>query len=299
MTIHKAKGLDFSVVFLPFAGITAEMKDKLFIDDSNRIFYLKSEEIKFTRNISQIYSMQKAKILLDELNTFYVACTRAKDELFIYIPPKIGSANNLLLKISPFSDGTESEWGEKQKTGEIDGKESTEKTGVELFKQKIITEWGEKFTGLKSREKLINSIYVEDKPAVEIGKSVHAILASIHRKVPESLNSVLNNEEVKKRVEAVINSEPLKQYFQPDEKTRVYCEIEVIDRDGETKRIDRMLVNEDSVTILDFKTGSTENFSRDRKQVTEYCESIKGIYPEKRIKGIIVYIEPLKIVEVA
>ncbi len=81
MTIHKAKGLEFSAVFVPIVGWRIE--EEPYAIHNGNLIYLKSgllceehREIKFR---------ERAKQFIETLNLIYVAFTRAKEELYIYV----------------------------------------------------------------------------------------------------------------------------------------------------------------------------------------------------------------------
>jgi len=305
MTIHKAKGLDFSVVFLPFAGIIAETDNILFLDDTQEVIFVKQDMNKLSKKLEQAYTRVKVKTLIDELNVFYVGCTRAKDELYIYIPPKIKIYNNLLLNLSPFKDAPEREFGKKTEGVIEPGIRTAE---PEFFKYPVISEWERRFTGLKSKEQLLDSIYSKYNRAIKIGNLVHKILSKLTIYSDETLREITENilfhesedirQDVEKKIKLVLEDESIKSFFQPENNAGVYCEVDVMDENGETKRIDRLIVKTDSVTIIDFKTGSNESNFRDKKQIKEYSRLIKKIYPGKTLHAFLIYIDPFQVVKV-
>lgn len=91
-TVHKSKGLEFEVVFYPFAiersrSLNAE-KDWLEVSDllpiRHMLLPLSSKTVKGHATSEAIYENERMRTELDHLNQFYVACTRAKQALFIY-----------------------------------------------------------------------------------------------------------------------------------------------------------------------------------------------------------------------
>lgn len=87
MTAHKSKGLEFKVVIMPKASwdwVNKQSKH-LFFDEQKSLFYMSgiSSNARST-NLQQVLAEQeKEKNKLDTFNLFYVACTRAVDELHI------------------------------------------------------------------------------------------------------------------------------------------------------------------------------------------------------------------------
>ncbi len=93
MTIHKAKGLAFKVVFIPFTDWGIEPGNKgplLWVEppfsgfEAIRAVPVKYGSYLAKTNFSKAYHQEKLQSYMDALNMLYVAFTRAKDELYIY-----------------------------------------------------------------------------------------------------------------------------------------------------------------------------------------------------------------------
>lgn len=91
-TVHKSKGLEFDLVFYPFAvernkSINSK-KEWLSVDDvlpfSEMLLPLSEKTTKNHEPSRKMYEHERSKTALDHLNQLYVACTRAKNGLFIY-----------------------------------------------------------------------------------------------------------------------------------------------------------------------------------------------------------------------
>ena len=91
-TVHKSKGLEFEVVFHPFAversrSLNTE-KEWLEVSDllpiRHMLLPLSSKTVKGHATSEVHYEKERTRTELDHLNQFYVACTRAKQALFIY-----------------------------------------------------------------------------------------------------------------------------------------------------------------------------------------------------------------------
>ena len=80
------------------------------------------------------------------------------------------------------------------------------------------------------------------------------------------------------------------------EGNRVWTEKEVVNRFADTKRIDRLILKDDEAVIIDFKSGIEEG---QVKQVEEYIELIRAIYPGKKVRGCLLYVDELLIKEVS
>ena len=69
------------------------------------------------------------------------------------------------------------------------------------------------------------------------------------------------------------------------ENLEVYTEYEVVNRFGDTRRIDRLLVGEDAVTVIDFKTSRAVDTSAALRQMAEYKELVAALFPGKKVTG--------------
>ena len=88
LTIHAAKGLEFPVVFVPFAHRRFQFDKELFVDSSLGIGFKVRDENDMNEEVEpSFYRFLKQRSHLqteaEEKRVFYVACTRARDMLVI------------------------------------------------------------------------------------------------------------------------------------------------------------------------------------------------------------------------
>jgi ATP-dependent exoDNAse (exonuclease V) beta subunit len=104
LTIHKAKGLEFPVVIMPFADedYARKPKDKLWLDADQAIFGIpkilvdnNAAVANFGPEAKAVYEQKKEEELLDNINVLYVALTRAEEQLHI-----------ISQQVKPKADGT-------------------------------------------------------------------------------------------------------------------------------------------------------------------------------------------------
>ena len=102
MTVHKSKGLEFKHVILPFCewktNTDSSKGDILWCSSSavpfNEFTFL---PVKYGKKLAETlfekeYIEERKLVFIDNLNAFYVALTRAKEQMFIYTPlPKTGA----------------------------------------------------------------------------------------------------------------------------------------------------------------------------------------------------------------
>ncbi|MCK4520008.1 MAG: PD-(D/E)XK nuclease family protein, partial [Candidatus Omnitrophica bacterium] len=70
----------------------------------------------------------------------------------------------------------------------------------------------------------------------------------------------------------------------------VFCEKKIVNRFGESKRIDRLIVKKKEIWVVDYKS-SRGDASEGKKQVTEYMQAIKDIYPKQKVRGFLIYLD--------
>ncbi len=81
ITIHKAKGLEYSTVFIPFTD--------WFIRDRTPVIVEDGALIQLTSKLPDEWQKKRQKLIAEEaqelINLFYVAVTRAKESLYLYL----------------------------------------------------------------------------------------------------------------------------------------------------------------------------------------------------------------------
>lgn len=316
LTIHKAKGLGFRVVILPFLemdvmnmGSRARKIRTSYVvyepansDSKLGLLRLDSKYIRFSNHLKNIYHKEYLRSFIDELNTLYVSFTRARDELYLFIPHGMPRTNNIAKTLIPDEF---MERGEKFKPQNIDTENIS---GLMPIPTSNYKQWIEFL-----KEEFVDKEQIKNKTLIEQGNFMHAILTHIHnlqgRDVKEILTSAVESarqqwpyfkdyEKSKKLVEKLLKSKTVKQFFYIDEHTdNIYQEKELVNEFGHTKRIDRLIVKKDRVIIIDFKSASDlrEEF---KEQITEYMDLISQIYPSKKVEGYCILLESQKVEKV-
>lgn len=295
MTIHKAKGLEFPVVFLPMENKSQDSKFTEWYD-------LEGENALSAVNISgfdkgletydediEIFNSENVyKNFIDRLCVQYVATTRPVEQLFLYLQKPNNSAN--YLEIFNFVD--------QYNTENVDNFDLFE-TNEELLRKKTKQkkkEWATMSISSihKQGESLANiqiatpsKSYQKRKEKTRMGLLIHDILAKINHK--DDMEKVLDSffrlgtitekekEIITKRISPVLNDEKYAPYFSGNEKEIINeREILVTLEDGEQKfyRPDRVIKTNEGYIIVDFKTGEEER-EKHQKQVTDYQNALE------------------------
>ncbi|MBW6490249.1 MAG: UvrD-helicase domain-containing protein [Lentimicrobium sp.] len=316
MTIHKAKGLEFPVVIFPFAKQTISSKAEqvwaLFDDDilpDLKIAYIKlSKNLEKTR-YEELYTEVVDKKKLDLLNMVYVAFTRASERLFILSgKPKgkndtINSVTDMLVAFlnsaGVYTDGkTVYNFGNEKMPGRKTEVDSNEKTAV-TFKS---WPWHERliFASRAPRHWQANA----PKTAQIDGNIIHRVLSDIRAEedieqaVQKLLNSGIVNynkvDEITQRLKNLVQNPNVSRFFLPG--LKVANEVEILISSGKSYRPDRIVFNDDSTEVIDYKTGRQNEHHI--TQVRHYSGLLTEMgYP--KVSGWLIYLdEPVQVVEV-
>ena len=317
MTIHKAKGLEFPIVIFPFANEKLDIsRNSIWVDyQDENIPELKTALFQATKDLeetkySDLFIEEKEKSFLDLLNLLYVVMTRPSERLYILsqLPPKKINNSSLPLLFSYFlkKNGDWSETKLEYSYGEkATCSKSKKKSGDKNFKLNsfISNEWRNKM--LISR--LAPDVWDVEDPErnKDWGNLVHTILSQIFtiEDVDGVVNSflldgILDNEEktqLQNIIKHLISNPGINKYFKKG--LEIKNEAEILLPDGKSYRPDRLIFDDDKLTIIDYKTGSLRE--SDIKQVNKYGDILYDMGYEK-IKKILIYInnENCEIVEI-
>ena len=283
MTVHKSKGLEFPVVIFPYAELDIyrelDPKEWLRLDDSltpfsHFLLNFNKDFEDYGPEASFIYNDHQSKLELDNINLFYVALTRAVEQLYIVgnaSVSKKGDENirtysglliNYLKSIGAWNTAKlEYEFGFFQK---IDNPKPP----------KYPTETQTEFISTPKTQLNISmatsSGYLWDsshKEAIEKGNLVHLLLSRIFTKsdIETTFNRFMytgavsskQKETLLQTVEDIVNHPDLSPYYSSD--VTVFNEKEIITSSGKIIIPDRFVVFEDQTSvILDYKTGDKQ-----------------------------------------
>ncbi|WP_394331179.1 UvrD-helicase domain-containing protein [Chryseobacterium luteum] len=304
MTIHKSKGLEFPIVFIPMMN---KNRDSEFTNwfDTNNDDALKSVNInQFSKNLEvydeEIEAFNKKnsyKNLIDRLCLQYVATTRPVEQLFFYIQKANKTSNNL--ELLEFFNGKNTEAADEfdlyEVRPEMLKKHSRDK--ISLFKTKNIQNLkniNENRSSIKIATPSKN--YQVRNEKVRIGLFVHELLSKINTekdtaKVLESyvLDGQITLEEKNEIQETLVQIiRKYSEFF--DEKWEVINEKDImISERGQSHifRPDRILKGEEGYIIIDFKTG--EQKEKDERQIERYRNILEGL-GRKVLKTQLIYL---------
>lgn len=137
---------------------------------------------------------------------------------------------------------------------------------------------------------IIHDVLSEIKQAEEF-----EIKNIINKKVIRGMISNNETNEVLHQILKVVKHENCKIYFEDKPNAIIRNETELLDENGKSFRPDKMIFEDNMVTVVDFKTG---NFStKHQEQVKTYLHLLQQ-QGYKKLKGVLIYTQPVKVVEV-
>lgn len=300
-TIHKAKGLEFNVVIMPYFYIKqiGDSDNTFPIENEDEISFLKinKEMTAYSEYLKDIYYERYFKNISNELNGLYVSTTRAIFEFYALIIHKNTKNENKKSYIEKFINEHNRSFGTKGKAkSKLPNEDEEVIKNVELTSTKlqdivdIINDSSIEIYGKKHKDILLN------------GKVIHYALSQI-----ETFNSVNIQNKIEKAIEntQVIYSnqdlsylnEKLSSLFSNkniadlfSEENVVFNEKEYVDKFGNTVRTDKIIIKQKEVCIVDFKSSIYDK-EYINNQMKKYIEILKDIYTDKEISCCVVDIE--------
>lgn len=281
-TIHGTKGLQFEHVFVFW---NEEEKEPAFYLESERchmqlsgreVEFLKAGESPVIRDIIESREERLAKLRREKANVFYVAATRAVKTLTVFLPVKkdenYKSVHQAILKtFSQFAPNG----GKKEVYEKSGGKKENEplKTySTPLRQDNEPDKYGE-------IDPALLSAYI--KSGIMRGERLHRWLAKVIDKNEIPPEGELNGEEYAAAIGFIKRSDVSSLMFRPG---KIYIEQRISDRIN-SGIVDRMIVDNDIVTIIDYKSGSMRGLRQKyEEQLKRYTGIMKKLYPSKKIE---------------
>lgn len=315
MTIHKAKGLDFDVIVMPYLLSLSRGGVKSVYDWISPNFK-GVEELNVARvkikdglpePVNSLYIEEQRRQLLDDLNLLYVALTRTCKRMLLFVSSVDGSASmqgmTSLLKIglSNAFQFNESNGIFEFGIDNINLVEQREKEeSLSSVTPTIQPGWHDRVViGRPSIVRLVDKA----SNALETGLRLHNILASVIRSsdfdriVENELNhSQITPDEAEDlmRMFSKLMADPLIATFFGDDGT-VLTEATLVIPGGIRLRPDRVILYENHAIVVDYKTG--ELHEEHHVQVRNYMTALKdtGI---PHVMGYLLYLSGTPLLQV-
>ena len=322
LTIHKSKGLEFEFVILPFCSWELDSVRpvrRIWCSNNEHLFNeLEYAPLNYSSKLADTifrddYFDEHLKAYIDNLNLLYVALTRPRTELYIrpYRPKENKDGTIAISDIGAFIWQVLRDMGEELK--ESMNYKLGEKQSFSLSKELATSSLSLKNYPVWQPENRISvkyryRDYTEPEniglSAIDEGKLLHEIFKSVayaddvEQAVQQAYIEGLINHTEKEyycaKINAFINTPQASEWFAS--KYTVINEKDILFPGGNKARPDRIVMNNGTVYVIDYKFGHREE-SKYLKQVRFYCHTLQKMGYTK-VKGYIWYVKSGKIVEV-
>jgi ATP-dependent exoDNAse (exonuclease V) beta subunit len=289
MTIHKAKGLDNRVVIVLLED-SKQKSDNLFIEEDKegvRLLHIIQKNIEFSDSMKALYAYRIFERKVDDLNKLYVAFTRAREEMYI-ISVKSEWANEPS-KILPQSGF------EPTKKPKISKREEKQEFKAEIHHSSI---------SLPAEIVMPARLALDERRR---GEFIHYILsrmkfvdADIEEQISSAIKEIAGSTEkpadaarIKSLLLEFLQLPEIEHFFAPIEGRKILNEQEFVSPDGRLFRMDRVVVDADNVTVIDFKTGDDKETYSD--QINGYVKILQNFYPDRTIRGVLAFVDRKKL----
>lgn len=312
LTVHKAKGLEFEVIIVP------ETNHSLFpYENRQLLFSYKDGAIpdriywrKYGKHMPGLRRAEHARIKNDELNLLYVALTRAQTGIHIFgfrrgsknlgfwfgtICEKVGTEQYSVGDIVEKLVGETAP--EEKKYGALREEHPSVQEERELYSP---TERGIEILDAQRRKSMAFGLIIHDAlsrmtwlDGTDIEECVTSMVDYALRRHARTPGHV---EEIRQKLQflsELLSDPELRFAFYRDSRD-IQCKTEVpIYFEKEKKDvsgyIDRLLIEPDTITIIDFKTG--EDKKEYKHQMQLYAQGIKKIYPGRSVSAYLIFLE--------
>jgi len=319
MTIHKAKGLQFKAVLVPFCNwrlhdggyneqiLWCETGDTPFA--SLPLVPLKSAAKLTDTHFRIPYLEEQIREKVDNLNLLYVAFTRPVEVLMAAFPAgesgdksfqDVGAMLRYAMHTeSALGNGSweENDGSKAYRIGSLNKPDHEEKKSDEWTPAiyRSISSGGRLRLSLKSRDYRYSD-EAGKRTLVDYGTLMHEIFSRIHvsEDVDKALDlsyseGALSKEEVgmlREQIQEKINQPEVREWF--DGKRECLTERDILVPGGEIYRPDRVLISADEILVIDYKFGLQISDSH-MKQVRRYAQLI-GEMDRRRVRALVWYV---------
>ena len=328
MTIHQSKGLDGEAVIIPFAQDSVDLKAK----NTDILWCTPSGQFAHTDLVLPIsiskstlphsifaadYAKERMRAIIDNLNTIYVAFTRARHTM-IMLSPKPGKTDNYDLQclLNKFFTEKWKEGNEKfvvnEEQIELDRQRkvaekaallqnssdngSTDRSLIETHETPMPrikeTEYTPAADSAAARGTTLHNAFSAIVDRTQIESPIRRLFTS-GKAILQGFDSI--DQVIEKVNQAIAANPKAKEWF--GESNRVLNERDIINSTTHTRRPDRIVFTPDNrVIVIDYKTGDVHN-KKYQRQVSLYM-SLLADMGFSHIEGYLWYIETGQIVPV-
>lgn len=288
-TIHGTKGLQFRHVFVfwhedektsPFY-LEAEKCHVQF--GGREIEFLKASDSALAGDIIENHEAALQRLRREKANVFYVAATRAVQTLTVFLPKNKkdeykGVHQAVLNTFSRFAPE-----GVKKEICLFSGKGKESQTVITLDMPVKQNDEPEKYGEIDPA-----LVSANIKAGIMRGDRLHRWLTQVVDGAALPPAGELNAEEYKTAIRFIERKDVSAVLFRPG---NIYIEQLISDKES-FGIVDRMIVADDLVTIIDYKSGSMKGLRyKYEEQLKRYTKIMKTLYPQRNVEYYILSID--------
>ena len=309
LTVHKSKGLEFPVVIIPFTnwGLKSNLDapytwvKNIDLEDRNINLYIGEMSNRSLSHLDKksVYEIEEKEVLLDTLNLYYVAFTRAIDQLYVSFENSDKKVNLPNLLSATIKD-------------HLSFNEETNKLLISTNNEHPRMPSSED----ESISKVYNLIFDKDdnyynnihgqlnfSSKENFGTFFHNVISKVYSDFSTgfdyldtlSSHSILDVNHINKTKTILSELQKKKSLsFIYDSNQIIYNEREFKSSESEILRLDRLIIKDNQAIIIDYKTSKGED---DISQVSNYLSNIK-LCGFTKVSAFLLYVSNQELVEI-
>jgi ATP-dependent exoDNAse (exonuclease V) beta subunit len=309
LTVHKSKGLEFPVVIVPFTNwgsksnidIPYTWVENVNLEDRNIDLYIGEMSNRSLSHLDKklVYEIEEKEVLLDTLNLYYVAFTRAIDQLYVSIENSDKKVNlpNLLASIIKDHLSYNEEKNHlvistpKEKVSEVNSKLESLSNPYNLIFDNDYNYYNniQGHLNFSSKENfgtffhnVISKVYSDFSAGFDFLDSL-STQPNLDKSYINKTKTILNELQKNKSLSFIYDSNQI-----------IYNEKEFQSSDSEILRLDRLIIKDNHAIIIDYKTSKGKN---DISQVSNYLSNI-NICGFNKVSAFLLYVSNQELLEV-
>ncbi|HWA35520.1 MAG TPA: UvrD-helicase domain-containing protein [Cyclobacteriaceae bacterium] len=321
LTVHKAKGLQFKYVLVPFCAWQVDHSPtnapNLWVTSDEEPFagagllpvqYASSLDSTF---FQEAYRRERTAVFLDNLNLLYVALSRAETGLIITsaVKSRFKTVGKWLSEAISQDDFLKTHFDNTALTFRLGDWNKAAKAGKEIatpsvaLKSYASSRWRDTLVIRQSGTSFFQELESEAREKIKYGIHLHAVLSRIkyagdvpkttERLVREGMILQEDVPELRQQLEVLMSHPVIGRWFETDWDVRT--EVPILLPAGDENRIDRLLLKDSKAIVIDFKTGV--KIKADQKQVQAYMEILRKM-GFKDVEGFLLYTRDQEVIAV-
>ncbi len=299
MTVHKAKGLGFPVVILLLYEVKNRGGDYILEEkgETVRLLKINKGESLCDDTLQSLYEKERMREMVNRLNSLYVGLTRPERELYLIgVTKKTESYPFFLLPVEAYPSSIKPAYRPKPSNG----MSSMENCPLQHRSRKLeFPVSHERYLSVEERRRgeWIHRVlfFIDD-----LKENLEDQIESIVKSVKEESGAAYFEPEINSLIHSLMNNGEIRRYFATAPGREIKKEQEFIDGSGRLFRMDRVVIDPATVTVIDYKTGKERGASEaDQAQLKNYMKIAGEIYPEKTISGVLVFVDRNEVEKVA